>query len=141
MKYTIAGTTMQTLSIDSTAGENLYSQTASMAWMSDFIEMKTSTGGGLFSGLKRSRRRHAFHHRFCRVVMRRYRIRLVSPGDDSSLRGWLLVILFRLPPGDFPLAEKSVQCLRSPFSSDSARECSEAKALSFDARLVRELFS
>lgn len=54
MKYEISGTTMQTVAIDLERGEQLYSQTASMAWMSETIRMDTHTGGGLFEGLKRS---------------------------------------------------------------------------------------
>jgi uncharacterized protein (TIGR00266 family) len=54
MRYTVSGTTMQTVSIDLDAGERLYSQTHSMAWMSDTIAMQTHTGGGLFAGLKRA---------------------------------------------------------------------------------------
>ena len=53
MRYEINGTTMQTVSIDLARGETLYSQTASMAWMSDGIRMDTHTGGGLMAGLKR----------------------------------------------------------------------------------------
>ena len=54
MRYEISGTTMQTVSIDLDRGERLFSQTASMAWMSDTIRMDTHTGGGLFEGLKRA---------------------------------------------------------------------------------------
>lgn len=54
MRYEISGTTMQTVSIDLAPGEHLYSQTASMAWMSDGIRMDTHTGGGLFAGIKRA---------------------------------------------------------------------------------------
>ncbi len=54
MRYEISGTVMQTVSIDLTPGEVLYSQTASMAWMSPSIRMDTHTGGGLFAGLKRA---------------------------------------------------------------------------------------
>ncbi len=54
MRYDISGTTMQTVSIDLAAGERLFSQTATMAWMSDGIRMDTHTGGGLFAGLKRA---------------------------------------------------------------------------------------
>lgn len=54
MRYTVSGTTMQTVSIDLDGGERLYSQTHSMAWMSDTIAMQTHTGGGLFAGLKRA---------------------------------------------------------------------------------------
>jgi uncharacterized protein (TIGR00266 family) len=45
---------MQTVSIDLSPGETVYSQTATMAWMSDSVHMQTNTGGGLFAGLKRS---------------------------------------------------------------------------------------
>jgi uncharacterized protein (TIGR00266 family) len=54
MRYDLSGTTMQTVSIDLARGETVYSQTASMAWMSDGIRMDTHTGGGLFAGLKRA---------------------------------------------------------------------------------------
>ena len=54
MRYEITGTTMQTVSIDLDRGETLYSQTASMAWMTPTIRMDTHTGGGLFAGLKRA---------------------------------------------------------------------------------------
>ncbi len=54
MRYDISGTTMQTVSIDLQQGEKVYSQTATMAWMSDGIRMDTHTGGGLFAGLKRA---------------------------------------------------------------------------------------
>ena len=54
MQYTISGTVMQTVAIDLAAGEQIYSQTNSMAWMSDAISMDTHTGGGFFAGLKRS---------------------------------------------------------------------------------------
>jgi uncharacterized protein (TIGR00266 family) len=45
---------MQTVSIDLSPGETVYSQTASMSWMNDAVRMQTNTGGGLFAGLKRS---------------------------------------------------------------------------------------
>jgi uncharacterized protein (TIGR00266 family) len=54
MRYDIAGTVMQTVSIDLDRGERIVSQTHSMAWMSDGIRMDTHTGGGLFAGLKRA---------------------------------------------------------------------------------------
>ncbi|MDE2404080.1 MAG: TIGR00266 family protein [Sphingomonadales bacterium] len=53
MRYEISGTVMQTVSIDLVPGETVFSQTASMAWMSDSIRMDTHTGGGLMAGLKR----------------------------------------------------------------------------------------
>jgi uncharacterized protein (TIGR00266 family) len=54
MRYDIAGTVMQTVSIDLAAGEQVYSQTAAMAWMTENVVMDTHTGGGLFAGLKRA---------------------------------------------------------------------------------------
>ncbi|WP_174279434.1 TIGR00266 family protein [Sphingomonas bacterium] len=54
MRYAIAGTTMQTLSINLSPGEVIVSQTHAMAWMTDGITMDTHTGGGLFAGLKRA---------------------------------------------------------------------------------------
>lgn len=37
---------MQTLSMDLAPGEVVFSQTNSMCWMNDAIEMNTHTGGG-----------------------------------------------------------------------------------------------
>ena len=54
MRYEVTGTTMQTASINLVQGESLYSQTASMAWMTPSIRMDTHTGGGIFAGLKRA---------------------------------------------------------------------------------------
>jgi uncharacterized protein (TIGR00266 family) len=54
MQYQVSGTIMQTVSIDLSHGEIIYSQTNSMCWMNDQIEMDTNTGGGLLSGLMRS---------------------------------------------------------------------------------------
>jgi uncharacterized protein (TIGR00266 family) len=54
MQYDISGTVMQTVGIDLMPGETVFSQTNSMAWMSDGIEMNTHTGGGLLAGLRRS---------------------------------------------------------------------------------------
>lgn len=54
MRYTVEGTTMQTVGIDLMPGETIYSQTATMAWMTDTIRMDTHTGGGLLAGLKRA---------------------------------------------------------------------------------------
>ena len=45
---------MQTVAIDLAPGEIVYSQTNSMCWMNDAIEMDTNTGGGLLTGLMRS---------------------------------------------------------------------------------------
>ena len=54
MRYKVTGTTMQTVSIDLAQGESLYSQTASMAWMTPSIRMDTHTGGGIFAGIRRA---------------------------------------------------------------------------------------
>jgi uncharacterized protein (TIGR00266 family) len=54
MRYAISGTIMQTVAIDLAPGEVVYSQTNSMCWMNDAIEMNTSTGGGFLAGIRRS---------------------------------------------------------------------------------------
>ena len=54
MRYEISGTVMQTVAIDLAPGEMVYSQTATMAWMTDGVGMHTNTGGGFLAGLKRS---------------------------------------------------------------------------------------
>jgi uncharacterized protein (TIGR00266 family) len=45
---------MQTVAVDLEPGEQLFSMTHSMAWMTDGVRMTTNTGGGFFAGLKRS---------------------------------------------------------------------------------------
>src|ERR1700760_21181 len=45
---------MQTVGIDLHPGETVYSQTATMAWMTAGGRMHTNTGGGFFAGLARS---------------------------------------------------------------------------------------
>lgn len=54
MNFTIEGNIMQTVAIDLAAGETVYSQTSTMCWMNDAIDMDTNTGGGFFAGLKRT---------------------------------------------------------------------------------------
>jgi len=54
MRYEISGAVMQTVGVDLSPSETVYSQTATMAWMTDGVQMQTHTGGGLFAGLKRS---------------------------------------------------------------------------------------
>lgn len=54
MRYAISGTIMQTVAIDLAPGEIVYSQTNSMCWMNDAVEMNTNTGGGFFAGIMRS---------------------------------------------------------------------------------------
>ncbi|OGM03163.1 TIGR00266 family protein [Candidatus Woesearchaeota archaeon RBG_13_36_6] len=53
MKYKIMGTTMQTVNIELSKGERVYSESGNMAWMSDNIKMETSTRGGLKESIKR----------------------------------------------------------------------------------------
>jgi len=54
MKFELSGTVMQTVAIDLMPGEIVYSQTNTMCWMNDAIEMNTHTGGGIFAGIKRA---------------------------------------------------------------------------------------
>jgi uncharacterized protein (TIGR00266 family) len=54
LRYGISGTVMQTVGIDLAPGETVYSQTATMAWMTDGVGMHTNTGGGFLAGLARS---------------------------------------------------------------------------------------
>ena len=54
MKFELSGTVMQTVALDLAPGEVVFSQTNSMCWMNDAIEMNTHTGGGILSGLMRS---------------------------------------------------------------------------------------
>lgn len=54
MRYQISGTVMQTLAIDLEPGEIVYSQTNTMCWMTDTIEMNTTTGGGFLAGVMRT---------------------------------------------------------------------------------------
>jgi uncharacterized protein (TIGR00266 family) len=54
LRYEISGTVMQTVAVDLSPGEVVYSQTNSMCWMNDAIEMNTNTGGGFLAGLKRT---------------------------------------------------------------------------------------
>jgi uncharacterized protein (TIGR00266 family) len=54
MRYEISGNVMQTVGVDLAPGETVYSQTATMAWMTEGVRMHTNTGGGLFAGIKRS---------------------------------------------------------------------------------------
>jgi len=52
--YTILGDDMQAVSICLDPGESVRADPGSMMWMEDGIEMETSTGGGIMSGLKRA---------------------------------------------------------------------------------------
>lgn len=51
--YTIHGDDMQMVEIELDPGEGVRAETGAMIYMTDGIEMQTSTGGGLFSGFKR----------------------------------------------------------------------------------------
>lgn len=54
MRYEITGTVMQTVAIDISPGETIYSQTNTMAWMNAAMKMQTNSGGGFFAGIRRS---------------------------------------------------------------------------------------
>ncbi|MFP4343252.1 MAG: TIGR00266 family protein [Anaerolineales bacterium] len=53
MEYKIYGTVMQSLDVQLTQGESLYTESGGMAWMGGQIDMKTDTKGGLMAGLGR----------------------------------------------------------------------------------------
>jgi len=53
MRYQISGTVMQTVAIDLDPGEVVYSQTNTMCWMNDAVDMNTNTGGGMLAGIGR----------------------------------------------------------------------------------------
>jgi len=54
MNYKVEGATMQTLDIQLTQGESVFTESGGMAWMVGDIEMSTDTRGGLMGGLARS---------------------------------------------------------------------------------------
>jgi len=54
MRYAIAGTVLQSLEIELTQGESIFTESGGMSWMTDGIEMETNTKGGLMSGLGRA---------------------------------------------------------------------------------------
>lgn len=54
MHYEINGTTMQTLEVTLNQGETIFSESGGLAYMRGEIDMKTSTRGGLLSGLGRA---------------------------------------------------------------------------------------
>ncbi|MBI9045890.1 MAG: TIGR00266 family protein [Anaerolineaceae bacterium] len=54
MKYNVEGTFLQLLEIELERGEQVYTESGGMAWMSDGFEMKTDTKGGLMKGLGRA---------------------------------------------------------------------------------------
>lgn len=54
MRYAISGTVMQSLEVQLDPGETMFTESGGMAWMSDGIDMDTSTKGGLMAGLGRA---------------------------------------------------------------------------------------
>lgn len=54
MRYAISGTVMQSLEVQLDPGETMFTESGGMAWMSDSIDMDTSTKGGLMAGLGRA---------------------------------------------------------------------------------------
>jgi uncharacterized protein (TIGR00266 family) len=54
MKHIILGTTLQTVDVQLSAGESIFTESGGMAWMSGNIDMKTDTKGGLMAGLGRA---------------------------------------------------------------------------------------
>lgn len=54
MQYQIRGTTMQTVDIQLSQGETVFTESGGMAWMTDNIGMQTGMKGGLMGGLMRA---------------------------------------------------------------------------------------
>jgi len=54
MRYAISGTVLQSLEVELTQGESLFTESGGMSWMTDGIEMETNIKGGLMSGLGRA---------------------------------------------------------------------------------------
>jgi uncharacterized protein (TIGR00266 family) len=54
MQYEIHGTVLQSLDVNLSQGESVYTESGGMAWMRGDIEMKTDTRGGLMAGLGRA---------------------------------------------------------------------------------------
>lgn len=53
MKYKIEGTTMQILSVELNSGEEIFSESGSMCWMSSNVNMESYVRGGIAAGLGR----------------------------------------------------------------------------------------
>lgn len=53
MQYRMIGNTMPAVEVILNAGEGMYTQSGGMAWMSEGVEMSTSTQGGILKGLGR----------------------------------------------------------------------------------------
>lgn len=54
MRYAISGTVLQSLEVELSQGESIFTESGGMSWMTDGIEMETNTKGGLMSGLGRA---------------------------------------------------------------------------------------
>ena len=54
MQYRLIGDTMPAVEVILNRGEGMYTQSGGMAWMTEGIEMTTSTRGGIGKGLIRS---------------------------------------------------------------------------------------
>ncbi len=54
MRYAISGTVLQSLEVELSQGESIFTESGGMSWMTDGIEMETNTRGGLMSGLGRA---------------------------------------------------------------------------------------
>jgi uncharacterized protein (TIGR00266 family) len=54
MQHKILGNILQTLEITLDPGDQIFSQTHQMAWMTDDIDMDTNTGGGFIKGIMRA---------------------------------------------------------------------------------------
>ncbi len=54
MRYAISGTVLQSLEVELSQGESIFTESGGMSWMTDGIEMDTNTRGGLMSGLGRA---------------------------------------------------------------------------------------
>jgi uncharacterized protein (AIM24 family) len=52
--YRVMGTVMQALVLNLKARQTIYTESGAMSWMADGIDMRTNTGGGLGSLLKRA---------------------------------------------------------------------------------------
>jgi uncharacterized protein (TIGR00266 family) len=54
MRYAISGTVLQSLEVELTQGESIFTESGGMSWMTDGIEMETNTRGGIMAGLGRA---------------------------------------------------------------------------------------
>ncbi|MBC9784837.1 TIGR00266 family protein [Heliobacterium chlorum] len=54
MRYQVLGTTMQALNIDLEPGEQIYTESGAMTWMSSNVKMDTNFKGGFFKSISRA---------------------------------------------------------------------------------------